>query len=91
MRLILGSAIFVLLASPAMAIDTTDNMEAWNSANPSDRIELLERLSKAGSERASKVEVSTCMNDAGKMGAHSNLVISEVYEACSKQSAKDNI
>jgi hypothetical protein len=91
MRYILASTIFVLFASSVMALDATDTMQAWNSANPSDRTELLDKLSKAGSERSSKEEVSTCMNDAGKMGAHANLVISEVYEACSKQSVRDNI
>lgn len=91
MRYLFASTVLVLLATPAMALESTDTMQSWNTATPSDKKALFDRMSKGENARASKDGVVTCIDDAAKMSAHSNLVISEVYKACSEQSVKDNI
>ena len=91
MRYLFASTVLVLLASPAMALESTDTMQAWNAATSSEKKAMFDSMSKSENSRASKDGVVTCIDDAAKMSAHSNLIISEVYKACTEQSVKDNI
>ena len=66
-------------------------MRTWTSAPSADRDRWLDEMARSGSEKASRGDILACMNSAGTMEAHSSLIIADVYEACSRQSAKDNI
>jgi hypothetical protein len=86
-----GVFALILMATPVLALDAGDTMQAWASASPKDKDDLLRNLDAAGGGNGSRDRVRSCLDDTSKTAGHSNLPISEVAKACSEQAARENI
>lgn len=92
MRIVFVSLTALIVAvMPALALGPQDNMGAWNSASSADKDRFLAQMQKSSDTSKTKDEVLSCLNDAGRMSAHSNLLILDVFKACSEQKAGEKI
>ncbi len=92
MRLISAFAFtLVILATPVLALNAGDTMQAWAGASPTDKDSLLRKLDAASGGDASRDRVRSCLDDTANMAGHSGLPISEVAKACSELAARENI
>lgn len=78
--LLLSALLVSCAATPVLALDAEDTMQAWKSASDKERTELLEAL--LGKERAGSGKVLRCMTDTSKTPGHADLPIGEVAKVC---------
>lgn len=89
--LLAGVFALVVMATPALALNAGDTMQAWAGASSTDKDTLLRKLDLVNGGDASRERVRSCLDETSKTAGHTNLLISEVAKACSEQAARDNI
>jgi hypothetical protein len=86
-----GVLALAMMATPVLALDAGDTMQAWASASTRDKDDLLRKLNTSDGGTSSRDRVRSCLDDTAKTAGHSILPISEVAKACSEQAARENI
>lgn len=89
----LPAAVFALVvtATPVLALNAEDTMQAWADSSSTDKDALLRKLDAVSGGDAARDRLRSCLDDTSKAAGHSNLPISEIAKACSEQAARDNI
>ena len=86
-----GALALIVMATPALALDIGDTMQAWAGASPMDKDKVLRKLDTANGGPANRSRVQSCLDDTSKAAGHTRLTISEVAKACSEQASRENI
>jgi hypothetical protein len=86
-----GVLALVVMATPVVALDAGDKMQAWAGASTADKDNLLRKLGASSGVDAARNRVRSCLDETSKTNGHSNLPISEVAKACSEQAERENI
>lgn len=86
-----GVLALVVIATPVVALDAGDTMQAWAGASTADKDNLLRKLGASSGVDAARNRVRSCLDETSKTTGHSNLPISEVAKACSEQAERENI